>query len=72
MSVLTIFKIDNCNSYDLELLLKYVNLIWKNVNKFMKYYLLMKCNETSSTATETVIKEEEYCQTFAVPRYRVT
>ena len=38
----------------------------------MKYYLLMKCNETSSTATETVIKEEEYCQTFAVPRYRVT
>lgn len=38
----------------------------------MKYYLLMKYNEMSSTATETVIKEEEYCQTFAVPRYRVT
>lgn len=32
------------------------------------------CNiyEISSIAIETVIKEEEYCQTFAVPRYRVT
>lgn len=27
--------------------------------------------ETSSIAKETVIKEDEYCQTFAVPRYIV-